>query len=298
MLGEVTALGAAVCWTLSAVLYKVALSDTKPVSANISRCISTTIFFVACLVVAGRVGDLLTLQPYTVALAGLSGVVGLCLGDTTYMLSLKLIGVSRAVPVTCTYPLFTILFEAVFLGGNVTLFLLMSAVLIVLGIWLISQMEDKLGNLTRHFLPKGIFVALFTAVVWAVGIIMMDHAQRLSELSATDAALVLNSVRIFTTTSAFLALSPLIDRKFRFIRLKRRTWVVLALGGIVALGLGWFLLTVSLSYIQPSRAVPISSISPLFATLFGALLLKEKVTLKIFIGSAMIVLGTAGVFVV
>lgn len=298
MLGEVAALGAAVCWTLSAALYKVALSDAKPVSANISRCISTTIFLVACLVVAGRVGDLATLQPYTVALAGLSGVVGLCLGDTTYMLSLKLIGVSRAVPVTCTYPLFTIFFEAVFLGGSVTPFLLMSAIFTVLGIWLISQVENKLGNLTRHFLLKGISVALFTALVWSVSIIMMDQAQRLSELSATDAALVVNSVRVSTTTFAFLALSPLIDRRFRFIRLKRRTWSILALGGIVALGIGWFLITVSLSYIRPSRAVPISSTSPLFATLFGVFLLKEKVTLKIFIGSAMIVLGTAGVFIV
>ncbi len=298
MLGEVAALGAAVCWTLSAALYKVALSDTKPVSANISRCISTSVFLLGCLVVAGRTGDLVTLQPHAVALAGLSGVVGLCLGDTTYMFSLKLIGVSRAVPVTCAYPLFTIFLEAVFLGGDVTPFLLMSAVLIVLGIWLISQVEDRLGNVTRHSLFKGISVAVFTAVVWAVGIIMMDQAQRLSRLAATDAALVLNSVRVFATTSAFLALSPLIDRKFRFIRLKRRIWGVLALGGIVALGLGWFLLTVSLSYIQPSRAVPISSISPLIATLFGALFLKEKVTLKTFIGSAMIVLGTAGVFVV
>lgn len=298
MLGELAALGAALCWTLSAALYKVALSDAKPVSANISRCISTTIFLVACLVVTRRLGHLITLQNRALILAGLSGVVGLCIGDSMYMLSLKLIGVSRAVPVTCTYPLFAMFLEAVFLGENVTLFLLLSGIFIVTGIWLISRGKNESSSLTREVLFKGISVALFTAVVWSVSIILMDNAQKLSELPVADAALVVNAVRMFATTSLFLALSPLIDRKFLFAKLKRGTWIILALGGIVALGLGWFLLTVSLSYIQPSRAVPISSISPLFATFFGALLLKEKVSLKIFAGSVMVVLGTAGVFVV
>jgi len=61
--------------------------------------------------------------------------------------------------------------------------------------------------------------------------------------------------------------------------------------------LGWVLLAVSLSQIEASRAVPISSVSPLFATLIGAFFLKEKVTVKIFAGAILIVLGTSVVFV-
>lgn len=296
MLGELAALGAALCWTISAALYKKALSDSKPIPANISRCISTTIFLAGCLVATGRLGALITLQTYPLVLAALSGVIGLCLGDTMYMSSLELIGVSKAVPITCTYPLFTMLLEIFFLGGKVTPFLLLGAISIVVGIWLISRRKDKSSNMVRGALLKGVSVALFTAVVWSVSIILMDNAQKLSELPVADAALIVNSVRLFATTSVFLALSPLIEPHFRFTRIDRRTWTILALGGIVALGLGWFLLTVSLSYIQPSRAVPISSISPFFAILFGALLLKEKVTVKIFTGSVMVVLGTAVMF--
>jgi len=80
--------------------------------------------------------------------------------------------------------------------------------------------------------------------------------------------------------------------------LKRRTWIILALGGIVALGLGWVLLAVSLLDIPASYAVPISSVSPLFATLFGAFLLKERVTARIFVGSVSIVLGMSVLFLV
>lgn len=298
MLGELAALGAALCWTVSAALYKVALSDAKPVSANISRCISTTVFFIACLGATGRLQYLAALRVDSLLLAGLSGAIGLCVGDTLYMLSLKLIGVSRAVPVTCTYPLFTLLFATLFFSEQITLFVLLGAVLIIAGIWLISQGRGKSSGLVRKVLFKGILVAFVTAVVWAVSIAFMDEALALSELAVLDAAFVVNTVRLLATTFSLLAISPFFDRQFGFLKLKRRTWVILALGGIVALGLGWVLLAVSLLDIPASYAVPISSVSPLFATLFGAFLLKERVTARTFVGSVFIVLGTSVLFVV
>jgi len=131
-----------------------------------------------------------------------------------------------------------------------------------------------------------------------VSIAFMDEALALSELAILDAAFVVNTVRLLTTTFSLLAISPFFDRQFGFLRLKRKTWIILALGGIVALGLGWVLLAVSLLDIPASYAVPISSVSPLFATLFGAFLLKERVTARIFVGSVSIVLGTSVLFAV
>ncbi|MDI6805334.1 MAG: hypothetical protein QMD20_01570 [Candidatus Bathyarchaeia archaeon] len=47
MIGEVAALGAALSWTFSAVLYKEALLKTKPISANIVRLTCTSAILVA-----------------------------------------------------------------------------------------------------------------------------------------------------------------------------------------------------------------------------------------------------------
>jgi DME family drug/metabolite transporter len=296
MIGELAALAAALCWTLSPVLYKVALSNAKPISANISRCVSTTIFLFVCLSLSGMLRNLATLRVDSLLLASFSGIVGLFLGDTMYMMSLASIGVSRAVPISCTYPLFTTLFAVLFLGEQVTFFLLLGTVVIIVGTWLINQGKTGSNNLTRNVLFKGVSIALATAIVWSVSIIMMDHALKLSQMASIDSAFVVNTVRVSATALALLAFSPLVDRQFRFMKLKRKTWIILALGGIVALGLGWFLLAVSLSQIDASRAVPISSVSPLFATLIGAFFLKEKVTVKIFVGAVLIVLGISIVF--
>jgi len=190
------------------------------------------------------------------------------------------------------------LFAALFFSEQIALFGLLGAVLIIVGIWLISQGKGKLTGMVRSVLFRGVFVALVTAVVWGVSIAFMDEALVLSELAVLDAAVVVNTVRLSATTFSLLAISPFFDRQFGFLKLKRRTWVILALGGIVALGLGWVLLAVSLLYIPASYAVPISSVSPLFATLFGAFLLKERVTTRIFVGSVFIVLGTFVLFIV
>lgn len=297
MIGELAALVAALCWTLSPVLYKMALSDAKPISANISRCVSTTIFLFACLGVSGRLWNLTTIGIDSLLLASFSGIVGLFLGDTLYMMSLALIGVSRAVPISCIYPLFATFFAVLFLGEQVTFFLLLGTIIIIVGTWLVSQEKTESSSITKKVLFKGVSIALATAIVWSVSIILMDHALELSQTASLDSAFAVNTARVSAAALTLLALSPLIDRQFRFTKLKRKTWFALALGGIVALGLGWFLLAVSLSQIEASRAVPISSVSPLFAMLVGAFLLKEKVTTRIFVGSVLIVLGIAIVFV-
>lgn len=213
------------------------------------------------------------------------------------MMSLALIGVSRTVPISCVYPLFTTFFAVLFFDERVTSFLLLGMVVIIVGTWLVSQEKTESNNVARSVLFKGVFIALAAAIVWSVSIILMDRALELSQMAFIDSAFVVNMARMSATALAFLALSPLIDRHFRFMKLKRKTWIILALGGIVALGLGWVLLAVSLSQIEASRAVPISSVSPLFATLIGAFFLKEKVTVKIFAGAILIVLGTSIVFV-
>jgi len=64
---------------------------------------------------------------------------------------------------------------------------------------------------------------------------------------------------------------------------------------LIAIGLGWFFLTLSFLLISESQAVPISSTTPLFSTMASVVLLREKVTEKTVLGSVLIV---AGIFIV
>ncbi|MFZ0965016.1 MAG: DMT family transporter [Candidatus Bathyarchaeia archaeon] len=299
MMGELAALGAAICWTVSAILYKEALLKTKPVSANIVRLVCTSIILVACLAIIGKFGVLMNLPAYAVVLACVSGIIGLGFGDTLYMMSLKLIGVARAVPITCVYPLFNLLWAVFLVEEPITLSVVLGAVTIVFGIWLLRQ-ETNAGTAEteKKILVKGVAYALATAVMWSVSITMIDMAVTLPETSSLDHALAINTIRVTAIAVSLLVSAPIIDRDFGFLKMQRKTLAVLIFGGIVALGLGWFFLTYSFINTLESRAVPISSTTPLFSTLSGIVFLHEKVTARNAVGSIMIVVGIFLIFTV
>lgn len=300
MIGELAALGAAISWTASAVLYRKALTQTKPISANIVRLACTDAILLLFLIIVGKFGALANLPAYAVALASISGVIGLGFGDTLYMASLKRIGVARAVPITCTYPLFNLLWSVFLVGQKITLPAVLGAIAIVSGIWFLGETKEAgAREMQKRNLIIGVAYALVTAIAWSLSITMMDVAVTLPEEGSMDFALAVNAIRVTAIAVSLLALSPLLDRKMSFLKISRKTLATLIVGGVVALGVGWFFLGYSFVIKTPeARAVPISSTTPLFSTLSGIIFLHEKVTAINVIGSIVIVGGIFLIFLV
>jgi uncharacterized membrane protein len=294
MIGELAALGAAVSWTLSAILYRNALTEAKPVSANILRLTLTGAILLIFLALIGKFGILTSLSLNSVILASISGIVGLGLGDTLYMMSLKTIGVARAVPITCVYPLFNLLSGAFLVGELLTLQVILGAIAIVLGILLLSQnQETSKTEKQKAILNKGVVFALATAVLWSISITMINLAVK--ETPDLDHALAINVVRVEAIALSLFAFSPVIDRRLGFMKANRKTVLALIVGGVVSLGFGWFCLAYSFVVTPESRAVPISSTTPLFSTLVAIVFLREKVQTRNILGSVIIV---AGIFLI
>jgi DME family drug/metabolite transporter len=299
MIGELAALGAAISWTASALFYRKALQETKPIVANFIRLTCTSIILFTFIIAIGKIETLTELPTYALVLACVSGIIGLGFGDTLYMASLKSIGIARAVPITCTYPLFSLLWAVLFAQGTLTFQVVLGATAIFFGIWLISQ-HDKIDTEMIHGkdMVMGVTYALATAILWSVSITMMDIAITLPTQNSISDALIVNAVRVAAIAISLLILLPLLDRKRDFLKTQRKTVATLIAGGLVALGLGWFFLAYSFTQIPETQAVPLSSTTPLFSTLAGTALLHEKVTVKNALGSVIIVAGIFLIFMV
>jgi len=202
IIGEFAALGAALCWTVSAVLYKRALTKVSPVSANTVRCAGTSLVLILALAFTGKIGVVTALSTHALFLACTSGIIGLGLGDTLYMLSLKTIGVSRAVPITCTYPLFSLVWAFLFTGETINSHVVLGAAAIVFGIWLIStsKMNETSEKSEGKLHLKGIIFAVSTAIFWSMGILMVDLAVK--ESQSLEQAYAVNTVRIMAVSSS------------------------------------------------------------------------------------------------
>jgi drug/metabolite transporter, DME family len=299
MIGEVAALGAALCWAIAPLLYRQALTKTKPISANIVRCATNAAVLTSILVGAGLVGVLAGLPPWVLTVVIVSGVLGLGVGDTLYMFGLKSIGVSRAVPLAASYPLFSLVWAVVLLGQPLSAAAVAGAAVILVGIWLLSSQKiPQEPTVKGRAAWVGVAMCLGTALVWSIGITMMDFAVTTSTVSGFGTNYAIVTVRIAAMALILLVLAPFIDRDRGFLRVSRRGVILLCVGGLVANGLGWLLMNYSFQTSPESYVISISSTSPLFATVAGFLLFHEKATLKTVFGAVAIVAGIVLLFIV
>ena len=298
MIGELAALGAAISWAIAPLLYRKALQNTKPLSANIVRCVTNAAVLVAFLVAFGLWEVLASLPLWVVAVTVVSGFLGLGVGDTLYMYGLKAIGVSRAVPLVSSYPLFSLVWAVFLLGQPLFLSAVVGAAVILVGIWLLStqKIPDEAAVRGRR-VWLGVSLCLATAFVWSVSVTMMNWAVTNVTVDGLGANYAVVTVRIAAMALLLIAISPLIDRDRSFLKMNRRTVALLCIGGLVANGLGWFLMNYSFLQIDPARAIPISSTSPLFAAIAGFLFLREKASLKTITGAVAVVAGIALIFI-
>jgi DME family drug/metabolite transporter len=299
IIGDFAALGAALCWAIAPLLYRQALFKTKPMSANIVRCVSNCAVMLLVLLGTGRLSALMQLPIGSIVLTVVSGFIGLGVGDTLYMMALKYVGVSRAVPLASTYPLFSVLWATTLLGQTLTLPVLVGALAILLGIFLLSQSKEENSQIAASVsFRKGVLLSMATAVVWSVSITLMDIAITMPGANTADANFELITLRITGISVLFLALMPVLDKNLDFLKTKRGTIVLLCVGGLIANGIGWFLMNVSFANIHEAQAVPISSTTPLFSVVAGLILFREKLNFESALGAIAIVSGVILIFIV
>jgi|Deesub1362A_J573_1020465.scaffolds.fasta_scaffold00094_77 DME family drug/metabolite transporter len=274
MKGEAAALLAALSWAIASVLYKKGLYKIEPFPANIVRLVIGTFFVTFSYILVKGLDFQASLEPLLYVVAG--GLVGLGLGDLLFLKSLKYAGVSRAVPISSTYPLFTILFSTVLLKEKAYVSTVLGTCLIVAGIWLLHEKTDSENQ------QSGILFAIGTAITWAFSIYLTSFGLRSVEpFLATTIRLPL--VLLFLSIIFYSTGGRITPEKISF--------AYLGIASVLALGVGSFLFLYSITLIQTARATSLSSVIPLFSTVFAIIFLKERVTLRMTIGILSIVIG-------
>ncbi len=284
MLGELASLISAICWTFSAALYKIALKETDPLIANIIRIIFTSFSLILICFLLNKINELFIISLLPLFYIILSSLIGLGLGDLTYMYSLDLIGVSRAVPISSIYPLFTIFFSFLFFNEKISLIVFIGALIIILGIWILFK-EEKSNFLNNRNNKKGYFAAILCAFLWGLSISLMGEALKFLD------SLIVNTLRVIILSIFFIFLMFINNIRRRIFKIKIKTCFILGLAGFIALGLGWISLSIGLIIIGAAKAVPISSITPLFSLIIGKMFLKERFGINIVIGAITIFIG-------
>jgi|Deesub1362B_J571_1020462.scaffolds.fasta_scaffold00391_21 uncharacterized membrane protein len=135
MKGEFLALLAALLWAISAIFDKVAITNnTVPIpQANLIRSFGGFIFLLL-IILTMRDFDFSAFDSRRISLLLIAGSIAGGIAMIIFYFALRQIGAARTVPLSSIYPLFTVLFAALFLGESISLRTVAGTVLIVLGV--------------------------------------------------------------------------------------------------------------------------------------------------------------------
>jgi DME family drug/metabolite transporter len=280
--GELFAICSAVCWAIGASVYRKGLEKTNALTGNLIRTGFTSAGFFLLLALNGSLSEALhMLTPSLLFWLFFSAFFGFFLGDFLFLTALKTIGVSRTVPVTCTYPLFVALWVSFIYGISVSIFLIVGMILIIAAIKLMSE-EKKPPQDERklRISSRSVGIALLAAVCWSVSITVLDHL--LLALSA-------EAVAGFRLMIAFLLSSAWGSKKSLVFSKHALLWIGIV--GMVVLVSGNYFFLEAIRLVGSAKVAPISSSYPIISIVFAAFFLKEKPTSKIIVGASLSFLG-------
>jgi len=133
--GLLTAFAAALSWAVGTIVVSLGLRKIDAVLANTIRY---PLLFVFLLLLSQPWARKPDLNRRNLLLLLVSGVLGMTLGGVTFLLGIQMIGTSRTVSLSSSSPIWASLMVSFFLKERVTLRLLVSSVLVVLGIYFLT----------------------------------------------------------------------------------------------------------------------------------------------------------------
>lgn len=291
MSGELFALISALLWGMASVLLTVGAKRIHVVPLNLIRCTVSTAFFWALLPLFGGLEALAAIPPGAWPWLVLSVLGLLVVGDTLYFRSMDLAGVSWAMPVASINTLWAVFLASFFVGEPLTWSLLLGALLVIVGIVLVSKSSspESTSSVDPRARRKGLLLALLVSVVWGGGLVALKPA------TAGMHSVVANSVRQPMGMLMMLGLTIPQGRWRELKGLDKRSWAVILVASLVGTGMGTLFFVMAVQLAGAGRTAVLTSTAPLLAMPFSMLWLRERPTRWTLAGT---LLTTAGIALV
>jgi drug/metabolite transporter (DMT)-like permease len=293
--GEAGALLAAALWSVSVTILTVQTRRIGAISVNAVRSLSAALFVLLLIPFSGGLSELRGISASSaVAVVG-SGVLAMGLGDSLYFASLPLLGVSRAVPISNgLYPLLALLLAALWLDEKVTWLILLGTGLVIVGVSLLvgerSPAVEGDGNGSRGGPAagrwrRGLFLLILACVVWAISTAWLKAG--IGDLDV----LAVGIIRIVINALILLPVVGLVGGRREIAGNGMRNTAALAAAGVLGIGIGSLFYVFAVQEAGAGRTAVLTSTQPLFALPLAVLFLREKITPKVVLGTALCILG-------
>ena len=231
---------------------------------------------------------------------GLSGVVGLGIGDFGYFSALVTIGPRRSVLLMALSPIFASIGAYLMLGETIPTFAVLGIAITLAGvIVVILESEERSGEepVSKRLRSYGVFFALIGAIGQGVGLVLskkgiyLDPGVILNPLSATLIRMILGALFVWIVAATARKLPEL-----REAMRSKEGMSHTAVGAFLGPFLGVTLSMVAVTYTNAGIAQTLMSLMPVLIIPVVWIMYKQRTSWRGMLGAAMAVVGVAILF--
>jgi drug/metabolite transporter (DMT)-like permease len=293
-IGEFAALAVAIFWTITALAFESASRKVGSLTVNILRLTMAMVFLSIYTWIAR--GQILPMDAtgFNWLWLGLSGIVGLVMGDYFLFRSYSLIGSRFAMLIMTLAPPMAAIFGYFILGESLNILQMAGMLIVILGISLaIFNKPVKGERLSIKMAPAGLLFAFIGALGQGLGIVLSKYGMDGYDVFAST------QIRIITGIAGFAIIITLLRRWGNVASAIRNppAMKALVLGAFFGpfLGISFSLLAVKFN--QAGIASTIMAIVPILILAPSAWIYKEKITIVEIAGAVLSVAGVAFFFI-
>lgn len=291
---EAAALGAALCWAIAGMISS---APSKHLGAIAFNRLRMAMVMVVLAVYAWLAGTWHTIGTENLELLLLSGFIGIFVGDTALFLTLNRMGPRRTAILFATNAPMSVLLGWMILGEDLTLIATTGIVVTIAGV-ILSILFGKRRSQLHHWesvtgpLWVGIALGLVAALAQSIGSII---ARPVMEAGADPVAA--SAVRVAVAAVGLFALMQLPNRLFHQQgRLTLKVTGRVFVSGMLGMGLGMTLLLFALEGGKVGIVSTLSATSPALMLPLLWMTTGERPVLGAWVGAALVVAGTAMIF--
>ncbi len=298
-MGETAALVTAICWALSSVFFTAASKDAGSIPVNRMRLVFAV--FLLLIVHTFMTGQLIPLEAesYRWFWLGLSGIVGLVLGDTFLFEAFILIGNRLGTLLMAAVPMISSLGAWMFLSEQLSLTAWLGMVLCTLGI-IIVVMERNNGSTSETAHEKkrfllGILCAIGGAAGQAGGLILAKKglADNFPSISGVMIRMLIAMIFIWVLTILMGQAKQSLVKVFS----SSKTILNITAGSIVGPFLGVWLSQIAVQLTYVGVASTLMALTPIIMLPISKWYYKENVSYRALIGTTIALAGVVIIFI-
>ena len=286
LIGAAAALGSAAAWAVGSILFRKIGDAASPLGMNLGKGLLGLVLIGIAVAAVG-------IEPVdgrSLAFLGLSGLVGVALGDTFFFMALVRLDPRQTLLLATVGQVFTVVLAMVVLGERASPLTWSGIVLVIGGVtWVMAERLGVEPGQRRERRLAGIVYGLLASLCMSVGVLTAKVG--VAEVPSLQATWIRLAAGMVGLAVFGLLRRELVTwlRPFRDPRLLRSIVVAVL---VIMFG-GFWLSLLSLKYIDASISVILTSTEPLFVLPLVALFMKERVSLRAILGATIAVGGVA-----